>query len=433
MMKQIIKTLLILCLLIVTSAMWACVNETTGNVLIDGSTEGLEFELIENANEYAVVGYEGTSEEVVVASTYQGLPVTKIAATAFLNASVTSLSLPDTINLIEAEALANLDLTEFLVPSGLYYLAQAFGENRENIDFKVAKDHPYLKEVSMAGRSVIVSKDEKTVLLVENQSLWRRTLKLAGSYEEIAPYAFSYTDYKEIVIPASVTKIGAYAFSHVDTETITINANTTSIGEYMFYDASCEKIQLSDSIEEICEGAFLNTPNAIINFPANIKTIGDWAFANSGFSGELVLPEGLETIGDAAFNANAITSIVIPSTVTSMSTYLFANDGAVTHRNYVTRITFVSDNFIFSEDTFKLFLIQNYMNQGYGLDCDYKLTGSEVVVTIVLPNDPQEASYVERAFDYYWTEDKPVYDERVTGDYFFTFTEHWLVFEYNGE
>ncbi|HPJ85962.1 MAG TPA: leucine-rich repeat protein, partial [Bacillota bacterium] len=223
-MKQIIKTLLILCLLTVTSAMWACVNETTGNVLIDGSTEGLEFELIENANEYAVVGYEGTSEEVVIASTYQGFSVTKIAATAFLDANVTSLSLPDTINLIEVEALANLDLTEFLIPSGVYYFAQAFGENRENIDFKVANDHPYLKEVSMAGHSVIVSKDEKTVLLVENQSLWRRTLKLAGSYEEIAPYAFSYTDYKGIVIPSSVTEIGAYAFSHVDTETITINA-----------------------------------------------------------------------------------------------------------------------------------------------------------------------------------------------------------------
>ncbi|MGM9701888.1 MAG: leucine-rich repeat protein [Prevotella sp.] len=55
-----------------------------------------------------------------------------------------------------------------------------------------------------------------------------------------------------------------------------------------------------------------------IVIPKTVKTIGDYAFASCRNLVSVTLSEGLETIGGQAFDGTAITSVVIPATVTKL-------------------------------------------------------------------------------------------------------------------
>lgn len=64
---------------------------------------------------------------------------------------------------------------------------------------------------------------------------------------------------------------------------------------------------------------------------SNIKSIGDYSFEESGLEGDLVIPEGVETIGNGAFmRCQSLTSVVVPASLTSvLGQFAFSNCGAL--------------------------------------------------------------------------------------------------------
>jgi len=380
--KFIIVTGIVLIMLMLAGCTGTNADTNTTTSLFQGSTSGLVFDNTGHEGEFAVVSYLGNSENVIIGSTYYGYPVTSISADVFSNAevTVTKITLPDSIVMIEAGAFASAEFEEFTVPVSLTYFAQAFGAYRGDVSIKLAESHPTLKEVTIGGHKAIVNLDETELMFVFDTSLPDETFTIPDTYVEIAPYAFSGTSYMKVVVPSSVSTIGTFAFSGME----------------------CEEIDLPDSLEVIETATFIDTPDAVINIPVNVKTIGAYAFCNSGFTGELVLPEGVETVGEGAFNANRLTSIVLPSTLTNLAPGFFANDGALLeHANCVTRITFNSIGFTMNAYSMRFYLQQfiylNYAGQGYWQSCD-----DDVQITIVLPVEYQDAFSLERSFTYAW-------------------------------
>lgn len=76
-------------------------------------------------------------------------------------------------------------------------------------------------------------------------------------------------------------------------------------------------------IETIPASAFTNTSIRFIDFPTKLKTIGDNAFGNRFLTGQLVLPEGLDSIGKEAFQKNYITEVTIPESVRAIGQSAF--------------------------------------------------------------------------------------------------------------
>ena len=61
-------------------------------------TEGVLYELSADRTYATVVGYEGTSTDIVISNTYKGVPVTVICEGAFIgNNSITSVVIPDSV------------------------------------------------------------------------------------------------------------------------------------------------------------------------------------------------------------------------------------------------------------------------------------------------------------------------------------------------
>ncbi len=129
-------------------------------------------------------------------------------------------------------------------------------------------------------------------------------------------------------------------------EKLVFSDGITSIGNFAFSPLNClEEIVFSDSITEIGDYAFAFSSISsteylrISKFPANLRTIGEGAFLSCNFAGDnLILPEGLTTIGDVAFSdmisiedadynnwfrSQPLSAITIPDSVTSIGEHAF--------------------------------------------------------------------------------------------------------------
>ncbi len=180
---------------------------------------------------------------------------------------------------------------------------------------------------------------------------------IAKGVEGIGNYTFaSNSNMNKVVFQdaSDLTYIGQRAFYDDDNavftdegneDETTLNlSNVNKMGEYAFY--NCDKltgVELGDmtAIEgneeipnKIPNNAFNNSGLQTVTIPEGIVHIGDGAFGHTSLSkvGELVLPNGLKTIGDNAFVAtmgegatsSGITSLTIPSTVTSIGVDAFS-------------------------------------------------------------------------------------------------------------
>ena len=123
-----------------------------------------------------------------------------------------------------------------------------------------------------------------------------------------------------INIPNSVTSIGDSAFSGcIDLSSVTIGNGVKSIGTHAFIRCSnIESVYITD-LEAWCKISFGNAS-------ANPLYYGTDLYLNNNLATELIIPEGITSVGDAAFSGcTSLTSIDIPDSVTSIGTNAFSN------------------------------------------------------------------------------------------------------------
>lgn len=147
-----------------------------------------------------------------------------------------------------------------------------------------------------------------------------------------------------IVIPNSVTDIDQYVFCGCSSlKSVVIPESVAEIASDAFQGCSAlESISVSEKnvtfdSRENCNGIirtstntlFLGCKNTII--PHSVKEIGSSAFQDCiGLVGELVIPDGIETINYNAFvNCSNITSIIIPESVAEISSGAFKGCSAL--------------------------------------------------------------------------------------------------------
>ena len=119
-------------------------------------------------------------------------------------------------------------------------------------------------------------------------------------------------DNKISIIPKS-------AFELAEVKKIEIPASVKVIDDFAFYTSRLSELKLNEGLETIGESAFqvwgqLET----VTLPSTVKTIGDYSFSYSGLQ-EVNLNEGLESIGKQAFDGNMdMKSILVPKSVTNI-------------------------------------------------------------------------------------------------------------------
>ena len=113
------------------------------------------------------------------------------------------------------------------------------------------------------------------------------------------------TGITELNIYEGITQIGNYAFSDCSSlKTVNLPLSLNSIGSYAFNNCSAM---------------------TAINIPENIKSIGNHTFYNCSSLTEIELPNELTTIAQYGLAKTGLSTIIIPSSVSSIGTYAFAS------------------------------------------------------------------------------------------------------------
>ncbi len=267
------------------------------------ASNGIEYEIGMDGEECMVIGIGScTDVNIVIASEYQGVPVTKIGSAAFRDADIESVYLPDTITAIHPYAFYNCrSLKSINIPDSVKSIMNnAFDYCKELYD---DVDGVYYVDNWAVG--------------YDKKATWDIGLAFRDGTVGIAHKAFAEGAFiGDLVIPDSVKHIGTAAFSNVRI----IQGN----------------VVIGDGVDRILPNTFYQIEGVkSVTFGKNIKSIGDSAFYFCRDLEEIVIPEGVTEIGvNAFYRCYKVTSVTLPSTLKTVSQSAFFNLGALTTVNY---------------------------------------------------------------------------------------------------
>jgi len=287
----------------VETSMQACVcGETTGTPRV--STAGLSYTLISGKQEYEVAAGTETSGAVIIASKYEGLPVTAIAEAvgttpnltgSFFQTAITSVIIPDGVETIGNYAFRGCQsLTSITIPDSVTTISRgAFSLCPSLTSITIPDNVTTISESAFVSCTSLTSVEiGNSVQIIDIRAFYNCTsltsVIIPDSVTSIGNNVFqNCTSLTSVIIPNSVISIGNYAFqSCTGLTSVTIGSGVTSIGNYAFFGCSgLTGIIIPNSVTTIGAGAFSECTNLTsVSIGTGITSIGENAFNNQNLA-----------------------------------------------------------------------------------------------------------------------------------------------------
>lgn len=222
-------------------------------------------------------------------------------------------------------------------PEGVIYIGNALYEYKgtptiEETDFVIKSGTVSITDKAFYEKKVITTVSIPSSLkhIGESAFYYCTTVKsvsfeIGSCLEEIGKRAFVlctnlkefYVESTDLMFPDTLKKIGEKAFSNCSQlkRSVNIPASVVSIGDKSFRDTYITAYNVSDDNMYYCSdeyGILYNKDKSVLLYAPGIPG-----------SKEIILPEGVETIGEYAFYHSVVTKVVLPSSLTTLEPYAF--------------------------------------------------------------------------------------------------------------
>lgn len=258
-----------------------------------------------------------------------------IEDSAFLyNLQLTTIDLRN-CETIGNDAFMSCPALELLIPATVTSLGGGNFNYCKSVS--IATDNPIYEQMPN-GMILTQDKENATVVYVPRG----KASEIPARVTTIGPHAFISSGSESIILPKTVTTLAPLAFDNTYSLSLTIPASVTSIGEGAF-GWGVREIKLEGEnlyYVQTQDGALLTkgenatllyVPPTVDTFtiPEAVSVIGDYAFCNTSNITSLTIPEGVTRIGDWAFNS-ALTSISLPESLTTIGECAFIGNWNLT-------------------------------------------------------------------------------------------------------
>ena len=336
--------------------------------------------------------------------------LTCIEDSAFWNANIAKLNLPNSLERIGTSAFASCyNLKEVTFGSSLKEIGDfAFrGCALNSLVFPDALEK--IGEEAFYGMPTL------------------ETIQFGSSLKEIGKSAFSSCNISSLIFPDALEKIGDYAFSNMPTlESVQFGKSLREIGYCAFhntawYDTWYETqpdgvvylgkiaytykgdmpkdttILLDDETVGIAGGAFSNCWNlSSIYIPKTVTSIGKYAFQNCWYLNSIDIPNGVTTIREGTFSdCSDLSSITIPNSVVSIEQEAFSGCYSLKSIDIPNSVIAIGDNAFYNcsgltsvmshiEDPYEIDPKVFYYKKGYS---DYSYSIQFISATLYVPKE----------------------------------------------
>jgi len=258
---------------------------------------------------------DACAQSLEIPSSVNGADVTAIGNYAFDTASLTSVSIPDSIKSIGNYAFCRNQLKVIAIPNSV----TSIGSSAFSANILTAVTIPdsvvNLGAFAFSDNQLAGVRISNSLTSIGRFAFWNNKLAavtIPQSVTSIEDGAFEANQLTSLTWSGSVNRIGSEAFKTNQLTSLTIPESVTSLGTYAFADNKLSTLQLSNSITAI---------------PAN-------AFSKNSLS-DLVIPNAVTVINDSAFATNSLTSITIPASVTRLGAYVFSANAQLTSATFL--------------------------------------------------------------------------------------------------
>lgn len=295
---------------------------------------------------------------------------------AFMNSGASSVNIPEGITEIKANTFKSSVLQSITFPDTLTTIGDSAFESTF-VFFSLEFPHSLKHIGSKAFKGCYKFPGNITI---------------PNSVEYVGDYAFDYSSLKTLVVEEGIAGdalAGEGIFSHCDVETVQLADSISSMGAKTFIECyDLHTVNIPAGMTTIPEACFQTCGSLVsVTIPSNIKMIGKSAFSycrslNSSNKGlrEVIISEGVETIGDYAFSnnphlvslelptslrtigyrsflqCNSLPSVVIPEGVETIGNSAFSQCTKLASVSFPSTLTTIGDDAFFRDSLQRLYI-----------------------------------------------------------------------------